>query len=91
MNIVQDDMILKRKREIQNKAKQCNNLSLNEIYEKYNNEIEEYIIDIKNEDIDFILDYTSSIFFNVFSLNARGCLYQDQSDPSPCVCRSHQF
>ena len=73
MNIVQEEMTLKRKREIQIKAKQCNNLSLNEIYEKYSNEIEEYIIDIKNEDIDFILDYTSSIFFKV-------CLYLTDYD-----------
>ena len=71
MNIDQKDIISKRKTEIQNKA--CNNLSLNEIYKKYSNEIEEYIIDIKNEDIDFILDYTSSIFFKV-------CLYLTDYD-----------
>ena len=62
------DIISKKKEKVKNKLKSYDNLSLNEMLKKYEKEIEDLIIDIKNEDIDYILDYTSSIFFKL-------CLY----------------
>ena len=52
-----------RKALIESKIKEYEELSIYERNEKYENELEDLIIDIKNEEIDTILDYTSSIFF----------------------------
>ena len=57
-----------KKNDVQNKIKEYENLSNNEKYSKFNEELENLIIDIQNEDIDIILDYTSSLFFKI-------CLY----------------
>jgi len=57
-----------KKNEVKNKIKLYNKLSNNEIYDKFNDDLEDLIKDIRNEDIDIILDYTSSLFFEI-------CLY----------------
>ena len=49
----------KNKKEVENKIKDYENLSLIEKIEKFEKELDDLIIDIKNEDIDIILDYTS--------------------------------
>ena len=61
-------IIDKKKNEAKNRIKPYDNLTHNEKYNKFIKEIENLIKDIKNEDIDIILDYTSSLFFNI-------CLY----------------
>ena len=73
MNSEPIDLIINKKQKVKNKLKEYDNLSFNEILKKYNEEIEALIIDIKNEDIDVILDYTSSIFFKI-------CIYLRDSD-----------
>ena len=55
----------KNKKEVENKIKDYENLSLIEKIEKFEKELDDLIIDIKNEDIDIILDYTSLIFFKL--------------------------
>ena len=57
-----------KKNEVKNKIKLYDKLSNNKIYYKFNKELEDLIKDIQNEDIDIILDYTSSLFFKI-------CLY----------------
>ena len=53
----------KNKKEVENKIKDYESLSLIEKIKKFEEELDDLIIDIKNEDIDIILDYTSLIFF----------------------------
>ena len=57
-----------KKNKVKNKIKLYDKLSNNEIYDKFNDDLEDLIKDIRNEDIDIILDYTSSLFFKI-------CLY----------------
>ena len=52
-----------KKNYIERKIKEYEELSNYERNVKFEKEIEDLIIDIKNEEIDTILDYTSSIFF----------------------------
>ena len=54
-----------KKNEIKNKIKTYDKLSNNKIYYKFNDELEDLIKDIQNEDVDIILDYTSSLFFKI--------------------------
>ena len=59
------DLIENKKNKVNNKLKEYKELSYIQKYEKYNKELDDLIIDIKNEDIDIILGYTSSIFFKL--------------------------
>ena len=58
-------VIEKKKNKVQKKISEYENLSFYEKFLKYDKELDDLIIDIKNEDIDIILDYTSSIFFKL--------------------------
>ena len=59
------DMIEKKKDEVKMKISEYEKYSFRKKYLKYEKEIDDLIIDIKNEDIDVILDYTSSMFFKL--------------------------
>ena len=59
------DMIEKKKDEVKMKISDYEKYSFRKKYLKYEKEIDDLIIDIKNEDIDVILDYTSSMFFKL--------------------------
>ena len=59
------DMIEKKKDEVKMKIREYEKYSFRKKYLKYEKEIDDLIIDIKNEDIDVILDYTSSMFFKL--------------------------
>ena len=61
-----NNIIEQKKKKVEEKIKAYQDLiSLKEKYIKLNEELDELIIDIKKEDIDIILDYTSSIFFEL--------------------------
>ena len=62
------EIIEMKKNEVKNKIKTYDNLSNNEKFYKFIEELEDLIKDIQNEDIDIILDFTSSLFFKI-------CLY----------------
>ena len=66
------DIISKKKKQVKNNLREYDNLSLEEQLKKFDEEIKDLIIDIKNEDIDYILDYTSSLFFKfcIYLLNS---------------------
>ena len=57
--------IEKKKKEVENKLLEFKDLSIKERYDKLDNQLNELIIDIKNEDLDVILDYTSSVYFQL--------------------------
>ena len=60
----------KKGNEAKNKIKEYENISNREKYFKFDKELDNLIIDINHEDIDVILDYTSSMFFKLcFELN----------------------
>ena len=59
------DLIEKKKNKVNSKLKEYKELSYIQKYDKYDKELDDLIIDIKNEDIDIILGYTSSIFFKL--------------------------
>jgi hypothetical protein len=55
----------KKKKEVENKLLAFKDLPIKEKYDKLDNQLDELIIDIKNEDLDVILDYTSSVYFQL--------------------------
>ena len=64
------ESVEKKKNKVENKLKEYEALSNREKYNKLDKELDDLIIDINGEDIDVILDYTSSIFFKLcFKLN----------------------
>ena len=75
--------IEKKKKEVENKLSIFKNLPIKEKYEKFDSQLDELIIDIKNEDFDVILDYTSSIYFQlcfqIYSLELKELLKELQN------------
>ena len=68
--LVESISVEKKKNKVENKLKEYEALSNREKYNKLDKELDNLIIDINGEDIDVILDYTSSIFFKLcFKLN----------------------
>ena len=57
--------IEKKKKEVENKLLEFKDLSIKGMYDKLDNQLDELIIDIKNEDVDVILDYTSYVYFQL--------------------------
>ena len=73
------DMIEKKKDEVKMKISEYEKYSFRKKYLKYEKEIDDLIIDIKNEDIDVILDYTSSMFFKL-CLESKDSEFEDILD-----------
>ena len=57
--------IEKKKKEVENKLLEFKDLPIKEMYDKLDSQLNDLIIDIKNEDVDVILDYTSYVYFQL--------------------------
>ena len=59
------ELILNNKQKVKNILSTYQNLSSHTIFQKFSTDIDALIIDIKGENIDVILDYTSSLFIEM--------------------------